>query len=108
MTKGDIILVSFPFTDLSSQKVRPGLVLHNNPRSEDCIVALITSEKSKKPMLFDIKLSRSKSNCLKEDSIIKLDRIVTLDKKLTTRYIGKLEPGYMPEVNKKLRQLFKI
>lgn len=106
MTKGDIILISFPFTDLSSQKVRPSLVLYNNPRAEDCIVAFITSLKYKRLMPFDVRLVKSKTNGLKENSTLKLDRIVTLDKKLTARHIGKLESAYMSQVNKKLKQLF--
>ena len=108
MVKGDIVLISFPFTDLSSQKVRPAVILYNNPKIEDFIVAFITSGKSKRLMRFDIRLSKSISNGLKEDSIIKVDRIVTLDKKLTIRFIGRLESNYMAEVHKKLKQLFKI
>ena len=41
---GKIVLIPFPFTDLTSSKVRPALIIsEQNNRSEDVIVAFITS-----------------------------------------------------------------
>jgi len=45
--RGDIVLVPFPFTDLSSAKQRPALVVSSdalNAASEDVLVAAITSQ----------------------------------------------------------------
>ena len=108
MSKGDIILISFPFTDLSGQKVRPALVLYSENKGKDCIVAFITSGKLRKRMLFDIKVSTFKLNGLKDESVIKLNKIVTLDKKIAIRYLGSADKSYMAEVNRKLKQLFRI
>jgi len=33
MTKGDIVLITFPFTDLSGTKLRPAIVLFQNVKS---------------------------------------------------------------------------
>jgi mRNA interferase MazF len=43
--QGDIILIRFPFTDLTSSKVRPAVVVSNNKvhYSSDLIVAQITT-----------------------------------------------------------------
>ena len=44
--RGDIVLVSFPFTDLSSSKRRPALVISPdafNKRGQDVVLAAITS-----------------------------------------------------------------
>jgi mRNA-degrading endonuclease toxin of MazEF toxin-antitoxin module len=44
MNRGDIVLITFPFSDLSSTKVRPVLVLSpKEPDQQDFIVTLITS-----------------------------------------------------------------
>ena len=46
-SQGDILLVPLPFTNLSSQKKRPVLVLSRqeyNAMTDDLIVAAITSE----------------------------------------------------------------
>jgi mRNA interferase MazF len=49
MKKGDIILIPFPFTNLSGRKLRPALVLAVSPA--DIIVAFITSQTAWKNLL---------------------------------------------------------
>lgn len=47
--RGDIVLVSFPFTDLSSSKRRPALVISPdgfNDQSQDVVLVAITSQTS--------------------------------------------------------------
>jgi len=41
MTKGEIILVNFPFTDLTGNKLRPALVLAE--KRDDILTAFISS-----------------------------------------------------------------
>lgn len=43
LKRSDIILIPFPFTDLTSAKVRPAVVISSNPQEEDVIVAFISS-----------------------------------------------------------------
>ncbi len=108
MSKGDVILVPFPFTDLSGQKVRPALILHDNSEGEDCIVVFISSIKQKKIFTFDVKVTLSKQNGLKVDSVIKVNKIATLQKNIVLGKLGTVESGFMADVGKKLRQLFQI
>jgi mRNA interferase MazF len=42
MEKGDIVLITFPFTDLSGTKLRPALVLANTEL--DLTVSFITTQ----------------------------------------------------------------
>ncbi len=39
--KGKIVLITFPFTDLTSAKMRPALIIHSS--KNDVIVAFISS-----------------------------------------------------------------
>lgn len=108
MSKGDLILVPFPFTDLSGQKVRPALVLHTETKGEDCIVAFLSSVKPKRTSRFDIAVTPSKTNGLKVPSVIKVNKLATLQKKIAIGELGALEATYRKQVDLKLKQLFRL
>lgn len=107
MRKGVIVLIPFPFTDLSGQKVRPALVLHGS-RGDDCIVAFISSNASKKKFPFDVHIVASKKNGLKVDSVIRVDTIATLQKKIVIGELGVLEDAARKTVDGALKKLFAI
>jgi mRNA interferase MazF len=43
-SRGDVVLVRYPFSDLTSIKVRPAVIVHSPHPSEDCIVVPLTSQ----------------------------------------------------------------
>ncbi len=108
MRKGLIVLVPFPFTNLSGQKVRPALVLHDSLKGENCIVAFITSVPQKDVYPFDVPLLSSKKNGLIINSTIKLDHLATLQRKTILGELGTAETSVLNEVDRKLRALFKF
>ena len=105
MHKGRIVLVPFPFTDLSGQKVRPALVLHVS-KGEDCIMAFISSVRGRKSP-FEISIKATNRNGLKVDSVLKVDKIATLQKKIVLGEIGAAEKHIIASVDALLRKLFK-
>ncbi|MEK7185283.1 MAG: type II toxin-antitoxin system PemK/MazF family toxin [Patescibacteria group bacterium] len=112
MTKGTIVLIPFPFTDLTGQKVRPAIVLRDFTKSEDCIVAFVSSVKSsvkpKKLEPFDIYVQSSPENGLKINSVIKIGKLATLQKKIILGELGMLEAHYLKKVTEKLGVLFGV
>lgn len=106
MSKGTIVLVPFPFTDLSGNKVRPCLVLHDQKNGEDCIVSFISSIKNIRLSARDIRVKATKVNGLKMDSAIKTDKIATLQKKIILGELGVLEPGILRAVDSSLKKIF--
>lgn len=105
MTKGDIVLVKFPFTDLSGSKLRPALVLISG--RSDITVAFVTTN-FKDIGANDLMLSPNSINGLKKDSLLKLNKIATLDLDLVAGKIGNLDESELKEVDKKLVAVFKI
>lgn len=87
MIKGDIVLIPFPFTDLSGNKNRPGLILVIAP--SHVIVAFISTQ-TKWKNESDIFLFPNKENNLKKDSIIRLDKLASIDKDLILGRLGKI------------------
>ena len=98
MDKGKIVLIPFPFTDLSGHKVRPALVLHSDRKSEDFIVCFVSSIKRERLGIYDIKVKADAENGLKLDSVIKTSKIATLEKRIALGEIGYLNQKMMKGV----------
>ncbi len=101
--KGKIVLIPFPFTDLTSSKLRPALVLHEGEK--DVVVAFISSRVAKaKPLdvLINEAHSEFEGTGLKLSSTIKLDKIATVSKDLILGEIGKAGPKLKKEINNKI------
>lgn len=54
--KGKIVLVPFPFTDLTAAKLRPALVLYEGDK--DVILAFISSKISSEPSEADVLITK--------------------------------------------------
>jgi mRNA interferase MazF len=105
MQKGDLVLVPFPFTDLTGSKLRPALIL--TVTYKDVIVAFITTQ-LKLQKATDIELSPSLKNGLKKDSVLLLDKIATLEKNLVVGKLGELSVSKLAIVDNNLLKIFQI
>ena len=105
MTKGDIVLITFPFTDLSGSKLRPAVVLVETP--EDITVCFITTQLGWQE-LTDLLLHPSGANGLKKPSLIRTSKIATLDKTLAKGLLGRLSKTELTELNAKLKTLLQL
>lgn len=107
---GKVVLVPFPFTDFSSQKIRPALIISKTAaRSDDIIVLFITSNTQKKsPHSYTI-LSNHKNflkTGLKVSSSIRCDKVGTLSKKVILGEIGFISEATMKEIGKCFSKVF--
>jgi mRNA interferase MazF len=85
--KGTIILVPFPFTDLTGNKVRPAVIISKEKIGSDVVVVFITSQaKLKEKYLVLIKPEAE--NGLKVPSKIVCSKIATLDAKIVLGELG--------------------
>lgn len=111
MEKGDIILVKFPFTDILSKKLRPALIITDESKFHDFVLAFITTQfdqKEKYDVLLTADYEDFKKSGLKRESILKLNKLTTLNKKVIVGKIGSPSKELMSLVNNNLRGLFKI
>lgn len=105
MIKGSIVLITFPFTDMSGSKLRPAVVLFAS--ADDIVVCFITSQLSwQEPT--DIMLPPTAENGLKKLSLIRTSKLATLDKALAKGLLGKLSDPKLVELNDKLKQLLQL
>ena len=101
-----IILVPFPFSDLTNTKKRPALVISNtefNRKNEDVICCLITSNPAAKDSI-KITSKDIESGFLEFDSKIKPHRLFTVSKNIIYKVLCKLNKKksqiVIDEVNK--------
>ncbi len=105
MKKGDVVLLPFPFTDLSGMKNRPAVVLAQN--DFDVTVAFITTQLHYKEET-DVIISEFKEAGLKKVSLIRLNKIATIDKSIVLGKLGELESYIVEEIKSNLRVLFEL
>jgi mRNA interferase MazF len=90
---GDIVLIPIPFTDLSSQKQRPVIVISNddyNRTMPDFVVVAMTSNPTPGPYSFLITSADLAQGKLNRPGTIRVDKIYTLDQQLTRRIFGRV------------------
>ncbi|MEX2685098.1 MAG: type II toxin-antitoxin system PemK/MazF family toxin [Candidatus Sigynarchaeota archaeon] len=106
---GDVVLLPFPFTDLTTAKQRPAVVISSswfNSNRKDIIVAAITSQVSTSLARDEIHLpvqEQSRAG-LPKPSIVKVTKIVTIDQSLVRKRLGSLSPKFMKKLTKTVKQ----
>ena len=92
MKIGEIILIPFPFAELNNKKVRPAVIIcETKDKYKDLVVCAISSVVPVTLGANEIRLQPDQINKLRADSIIKVDRIVTVKEHDVIAKIGKLD-----------------
>jgi len=88
--KGDVVVIPFPFSDLSSSKRRPALVVAV-ASSRDLIVAQITSQSFRDGYAIAISVSDFLDGGIKADSNVRPNILFTIDANLIAYKAGALK-----------------
>ena len=106
----DVVVVPFPFTDKTSTKRRPALVLSDveafNKLLGHSVLAMITSARNSDWPL-DVEISDLNSAGLPSPSIVRM-KLFTLDERLIVRKAGLLINNDQKTVVSSLQKLFKF
>lgn len=108
--RGSVVLVPFPFTDLSGRKRRPALVVSPDEASfeEDLILCAITSRVPAQLSGWEVLLEVGNvvHQPLPKRSVVKVGKLFTMHRRLITARFGTTEEHKLEEVLEKLRTLF--
>ena len=106
----DVVVVPFPFTDRTTTKRRPALILSDaqtfNKKVGQSVMAMITSAKNSDWPL-DIEIQNLDSAGLPSASIVRM-KLFTLDEQLIIRKAGALERKDQEKVSEALHQLLNL
>lgn len=110
VSRGEIVLVDYPFSDRTGSKVRPARVVQTdalNHRIDDTILAAIsrsTHRASSTQFLIDLATPEGAATGLRQNSMIQCENLLTYDQRLVIATIGRLSPVQMQKVDGCLRQ----
>lgn len=106
LSRGDIVLVPFPFTDLSATKRRPAVVVWADPAQVDFTLAFVSSQDVTSAGVGDTVLLPTHPEFaltgLSAPSKIRAMKLVTLDRALITRWLGRLGPLLTTDLDRAL------
>jgi len=99
---GEIVVVPFPFTDLSSAKVRPALVVASLSRG-DVILCQITSQAAGHPEAIPMLATDFEpGGILKRSSFALPHRLVTANEVCVRRAVARLKPAKLREIRERV------
>ena len=102
---GSVVLVSFPFSNLKGQKVRPALVLAS-VEFGNLILCQITSKPYSSKTSVNIKKNDFVFGGLPITSFARPDKLFTADETLIQSTVGKLKEAKIKKILKQVRYIF--
>ncbi|MEE3719226.1 type II toxin-antitoxin system PemK/MazF family toxin [Tumidithrix elongata RA019] len=105
--KGDIVIVPFPFSDLSQSKRRPALVIANL-QGDDLILCQITSQAIADSYAVGIDHDDFETGSLNKSSNIRPNRIFTADRSIILSVAGHLKSTKTSEAIAKIIEILNM
>jgi mRNA interferase MazF len=103
--KGDVVVVPFPFTDLSQAKRRPALVVASL-RGDDLILCQVTSHALRDAYAVPVGQQDFETGTLRQDSNVRPNRLFTADEHIVLYRVGRLRPQKTGQVIARLLEIF--
>jgi mRNA interferase MazF len=101
-SRGDVVLVRYPFSDLSGSKIRPAVIVNTPHSSQDVFILPLTS-KIKSLLTGEFVLKNWNKAGLNIESAVKRG-IYTIHQNLVAQRVGKLTDSDLNDLDHALRQ----
>ncbi len=103
--KGDVVVLEFPYTDLSKTKKRPSLIIADL-KGDNFILCQITGQSRPDPDLVKLEKENFQTGSLQRDSFIRPSFVFTIHKSRINYSAGRIKEDKIKEVEKKLCEIF--
>ena len=104
-TVGQVVSSAFPFSDLTTQKLRPAIIVAIGD-FEDIVLGQITSKVYSSTKSIKLTAADFVVGSLPLDSYIRPDKLFTADKSVVSRVYGSIGDAKLQQVLAEIRQLF--
>lgn len=112
LSRGDVLLTRFPFTDLTGSSVRPALLVSTGQIGQDYVLAGISSVIRGGAIATDIVVAPSHPEFaqagLRVASVFRMHKLATVESNVIVRRLGKIGPQLQLEVDRMLRLVLGI
>ena len=102
--KGEVIVIPFPFSDLTQAKRRPALIIAEL-EGDDLILCQITSQRIKDKYAVEISDKDFETGGLRQPSNVRPNRIFTADSHIVLYRIGNLKKTKLNEIIEKVVEI---
>jgi mRNA interferase MazF len=104
---GDIVLVPFPFTDLSTNKKRPAVIVSSNAYNQnrpDIVIMAVTSQSHGFGYFGDVRIQDWQQAGLLKPSVIK-PILTTVEKSLVIKKLGRIADNDITALSEGLQSI---
>lgn len=111
LKQGDIILIPVPFTDLTSQKKRPAVIISTtayNEKNDDIVVVALTSNVEDRDFSIILTTEDLEQGSLKVTSMVRADKIYTLSKSIVLKTFGQVKPDILSKIRDAVLKLINL
>ena len=95
--KGNVVVVPFPFSDLTQAKRRPALIIAEL-EGNDLILCQITSQSIRDRYAVSIDDDKFETGALRQKSNVRPNRIFTADRHIILYRVGHLKPEKVDQI----------
>ncbi len=103
--KGDVVVIPFPFSDLSASKRRPAVILADLP-GDDFILSQITSKNVYDTFSVAVEADDMDGGSLAKTSNIRPNKLFTAEESLILYKVGALKPEKLKTAIDKVVEIF--
>jgi len=104
LVKGDVIVVDFPFSNLSDYKKRPAYVVQKLD-GDDALVCQVTTQNASDDYSVSVNSVDFERGRLNHPSNIRPNRLFTVDTNIVDRVVGHLNENKIEEVKNKIIEI---
>lgn len=104
----EIVLVPFPYSDLSTTKRRPVLIISNNDYNNafnDVLVCVITSNQFQEEFSVRLENEDLEIGVLPESSVVKTHKLFTINKTKILKKFSVIKPEFYDQIKDKIEVL---
>jgi mRNA interferase MazF len=104
----DLLLVPIPFSDLTSRKMRPVVVLSNDGYSRagpDVLVAGVTSNLEQRQYTVPLDTAQLEEGAMRRPSVVRVDKLFSIDQGIVRAYFGRVQGDTFGRILQELQAL---